>query len=422
MKDIRKLFEKAVNSYNAKNYIECSEILHSLHTEHKILDKDLTVFTTYKIIEHDLDEKYLQKCYDILLSEKENLSEDQEKVFIAAKSILELPKEKNVISKELKIDFNNLKNYTVVNSYYDKSASGIGDFLRGCCYLHDLLAKNNIDFNIDYSKHSLGKYLHSKYKGDKKEIFDTEIENKHKTNPTNYFYNMKTNLEKVLTVKPKKIWNIVREKIVLFSNFSNFVFMSDQEKKDLTLTNDTKKFMKSNLLFCKEVEKTFKDFNTKDFIVMHYRLGDYNIVKEHKISVATDDSNINTKDFNIDFDPMVDEVVEVILKSKSRVFILSDSNNFKEYLRDNIPKRYMSKVLIPHLQSFHTSSNPGYLKNIVNKNTKKEEKMFYVALDMKICTESSKIISKSVYPWGSGFTYWISKIYDIPITCEQINE
>jgi len=370
----------------------------------------------------DGDELCLEKCYNILLANEKELTDDQNKVFIAAKSILEFKDKPVTFNHNPVINFENLKNYTVVNSYYDESSSGIGDFLRGCCYLHGLFSNEKIDFNIDFSKHTVGKYLNSQYKGDKKKIFDTERENKEKTNPSTYFKNMHDNLEKILNVKPKKIWQVIKEKIVLFSNYSDFVFMSDEGKKNLALDDNTKNFMKSNLRFSKEVEKTFMDLDLKNYIVMHYRLGDFKIVEEHKLSVKTDDNNINTKNFNVKLDPIVDEVVKKLLETKKQIVLISDSNDLKKYIKDNMPDRYISKVSIAHVNSFHTSSNPGFIKNIITKDTNKPEKMFYVALDMKICTKASEIYSKSVYPWGSGFTYWISKIYNIPITCEKIDE
>ena len=39
--------------------------------------------------------------------------------------------------------------------------------------------------------------------------------------------------------------------------------------------------------------------------------------------------------------------------------------------------------------------------------------MFYVALDMKFLSCADKVYSYSVYPWGSGFSFWVSKIFGV---------
>ena len=98
------------------------------------------------------------------------------------------------------------------------------------------------------------------------------------------------------------------------------------------------------------------------------------------------------------------------------MLILSDSNDFKQYVIDsNIPR-----VSVQHLNSTHSSDNPGFIQSTVFDRKDKINKMFYTALDMKLLSRSKKINSFSVYPWGSGFCFWLSKIYGIPIKVNKL--
>ncbi len=411
--DPRKLFDQAVEKYNNKHYVECAEDLYQLYTQYGICDKDLTVFCCYKIFANKLDNDALYKCKAIL-NEQEGLDEKQKAVM---KMISDF--EQNKVST-VDIDFKKLKKYSVINAYYDQSSSGIGDFLRGSCYLYELFAGHNIDFSIDFSKHAIGNHIKSKNKRKIKKIFDTERHNK--GSMYEYFTNMKNNLSDVLNPKKKGIFSFGKKPIVLFSNYSDFVDLSPEEKMNFSLNRDTRDFIKSNIQFSKKITKKFKKLNIEDYAVCHFRLGDFNIINEHKIKLNdVDQRNINTKQYNLDYDRYLDLVVSAVIRSRKKVILLSDSNNLKTYVMKNMPERYLKHVFIPHLESFHSSSNPGFLGNIVKDSKFKDDKMFYTALDLKISTEAKHIYSHSVYPWGSGFTYWISKIYDIPLTVEDIS-
>ena len=44
----------------------------------------------------------------------------------------------------------------------DDSSSGIGDFLRGCA-IYTKICHNKIDFEIDFTKHSIGNFIKSNF-------------------------------------------------------------------------------------------------------------------------------------------------------------------------------------------------------------------------------------------------------------------
>ena len=75
------------------------------------------------------------------------------------------------------------------------------------------------------------------------------------------------------------------------------------------------------------------------------------------------------------------------------------------------------QIHIIHEKSTHTSYAPSTLTLTDFQNQDiEDEKLLYTALDVKILSESKNNVSYSVYDWGSGFVYWISKIFDVP--CE----
>ena len=387
-----------------------------LYEQHQCTDHKLICYTAYKLFEQNISDDSFNWCMDLLNNDERFLSPEVLSLFSSINKIVEDP------SVDINVEFDNLKNYIVSNVYYDESSSGMGDFMRGSCYLHQKLSEHKIQFEIDFSKHQIGNYINSKTKRKHKELFDTERENKNKTSPSTYFDNMKQNLNNILKVPKKSAWSVRKKLISIFSNYSDFIFMSNDEKVNHKLSDSTKKFMKKNIIFNTSVLKSYNDLNLKSYVVVHFRLGDFKILEDNKIKINDrDNENINTKEFNTNYDDCLDYVVKIAIETKKRVVLLSDSNSLKEFVRDNIPNRYKDRILIVHYDSFHCSNNPGFLQNVIS-STDKKEKMFYVALDFKICTGAKHIYSQSVYPWGSGFTYWVSKIFDIPLTCEMIKD
>ena len=101
-----------------------------------------------------------------------------------------------------------------------------------------------------------------------------------------------------------------------------------------------------------------------------------------------------------------------------QIILMSDSNKLKAYVEE----LGLKEVYVVHNNSQHCSDNPGKLENVIFDEDKKASNMFYVALDMYLMSKSKYIYSYSVYPWGSGFCFWISKIYNIPIESFMIND
>ena len=96
---------------------------------------------------------------------------------------------------------------------------------------------------------------------------------------------------------------------------------------------------------------------------------------------------------------------------------MSDSNELKEHIKEHCDNNFIHVV---HSNSQHCSNNPGNISKLKINKKEKVHNMFYVALDMNLISRSSSVYSYSVYPWGSGFVFWLAKIFNIPILTTQI--
>lgn len=313
------------------------------------------------------------------------------------------------------IDFENIKNKTVYNCYYNESSSGIGDFLRGCCYLFELLKNTETNYGISFTKHDISPYIKSSFrpKFKKTDIFDTEKVNKEFCIGSNYIKNIKNNIVNVLT-------NSQQDNIYLFTNYSDII---DKQKKirRICITKECQEFMKKNIIFSKTIEDEYTKIISKiseDYIIMHFRLGDRKLINSNLL----DDKNINTKEYNVSLQEMKKTILDKHKETGKEIIVMSDSNELKQYVQQTLDKNHLQKIHIIHDKSHHCSNNPGFISKMSINNVEKKNNMFYVALDMKLITKSSHIYSYSVYPWGSGFVFWLAKIFNIPIKSTMIGK
>ena len=48
-------------------------------------------------------------------------------------------------------------------NYANAPGGGIGDFMRGSCFLLQFCITNNLRFDVDYNSHPITKYLYKRY-------------------------------------------------------------------------------------------------------------------------------------------------------------------------------------------------------------------------------------------------------------------
>ena len=316
--------------------------------------------------------------------------------------------------KELIVNYKKIKNKTIINCYYDDCHSGFGDFIRGSCYLHENFGNiPNVIFSMDFSNHAIGEFISSQNKlnVNNSEIIDiekqvTDIEKQ----KSQYFTGMKRRIVKLFNRSED-------QEIKLFTNCCDLSIL--QTKEQFTLTTGAKTFIKNNLIFSEEVLSAYKEIKLpKDYTLMHFRLGDMHTVYSKNSKINTE--NINNQSFVVDYDKTLKLIIDEHKKNNSYVLVLSDSNRFKEFVLQNIENKLKKHIIVVHTNSQHSSNNPGSVDDHSVDMKSKKSNMFFVALDLIIIMNSSKIISSSVYPWGSGFCFWLAKVYDIPITFEKI--
>lgn len=301
--------------------------------------------------------------------------------------------------------FNDGKEYSITNSYYNESCSGVGDFLRGCCFLKRIFKNTNVNVQIDFENHYLGKYIKSQSSTLRQEIFDTEKHNKDLCSPVVYFANMVLNLKHSIKMLKDK------QHINVFSNFSDYVSLDANSRPSYKLEDEEISFMRDNIIFQDEVINYVKRLNLNKFTLIHFRLGDREMLNMDNL----DENNQNTKSYNISYQDCLRNIQNIADKTDNKIVVISDSNKFKESLQGQ-------KIICPHLKSDHCSHNPGYVTDCNIDHEKKKDAMFYVAVDMYLSSIASDIYSYSVYPWGSGFVFWLSKIFNVPIFTKIMKE
>ena len=323
-KDDIRLYLKACIYYNYQFYDKCLENLIQLYDLFSKVDHNLFMYAFSQLVTQskEIDECLFCKICKIHCEIKDFYSIEQIQILnksllyyldtlnnvpdcimtflgdiispVIVKIITSQPESKDLLNHVLsaRIDFENIKGKTVYNCYYNESSSGIGDFLRGCCCLFDLLNKTETNYGISFAKHDISPYLKSNSNPTfkKEDIFDTEKINKELCMQDNYIENTKRNIVNVLQETTEK-------NIFLFTNYSDFI---DRKSKidRVILTKDCQEFMQNNLIFSKSIEnesnKLLSDI-AENYVIMHFRLGDRNIIESN----CFNDNNINTKEYNV---------------------------------------------------------------------------------------------------------------------------
>lgn len=280
----------------------------------------------------------------------------------------------------------------IYNCLYKESSCGIGDFLRGSCFLFEALKTYDVNFDIDLTFHPIKQYfknINSNIIFNISDIIDID-KNSKKCNQ-NYIHCLVEELKNAL--------NLEQENIFISNNFSDILLLEKEEMINFNLSSDCQDFFKKKLQFTNEIIEYANEQtkNIKNYDIFHFRCGDYELVKQ-SVSISTD--NLNNKNYNIDYNNCLNSIHQL----SNNPLVISDSNNLKKFLENN-------GIDILHKHSQHSSINPGILENIEYD----DNALFYTALDMYLMSKARKIYSYSVYPWGSGFCFWISKIFNIPI-------
>jgi len=296
----------------------------------------------------------------------------------------------------------------VVNSFYDGSESGFGDFLRGSIYLYNICKKHNIDFDIDISCHPINKFVSSSHKSDckKDEILCLTKKTKDHFGDVNFFKNLnKTLFNFLVGVKKgdvKYIFSCFSEiGSILPKNIIEFINKKEE------FSDDCCSFFKKNLLFSpsvvESVNNSLQSEKIEDYNLIHFRVGD----------------NVSFLGREDQDGPTNEECFYICKKefeyrgSKLPLVIISDSNKLKSYIKTQA-KKYGFPFYVFHTSSGHMQNRPSSLNESEESVCYTTDNLFYAVFDMKLLSMAKTAKSYSVYSWGSGFFAWIAKIYKVP--------
>ena len=260
--------------------------------------------------------------------------------------------------------------------YTFTNRQGIGDNLRGLIAVLQVVkkieTKKEFQFHVDFSKSHINKFLIHKLPDNLLQLTQTpqaEIKNFYcsqdpndkgcQCDIVNYLLNSKSTL------------------ICINSNF--FPEIDD-------INEDIKTFVKKLFKFNEAFENVFNSYLNqipKDYILYHYRFGDFMFKNDH----------------NKNFDKFIQCYNELSKQNgKYAGLILSDSLNFKKKIYEIYNK----------IDTIVFLNKPTH---IAYTNDRDDINIF---IDFFLVTKAKTIYSYSYYPWISNFVLWNSYIYDIP--------
>ena len=304
------------------------------------------------------------------------------------------------------------KNVKTINHIYqqkyahDINVTGFGDFIRGCYFILQFCNKYKFECEIlihhpiaiflekFYSSYSHNPLI-DKLLSENNEMFtqsnlkDT-IFNKIDNNIDEFVLSSKTQTDFVEYLCSLKIIN---RSIYSYNILFPYDEVSPQECKFMASllepTNEMKMYVDETIAHI--------GFSKKKFIIIHVRSGDVYLKNETKVFDSLYFKTITT------------EISKIINNNKSRNtdFLLIADNNEIKYLLCNV---------FPTIKTLYKD-----ITHLGEGSELEREKVKNTLLDFYLISNSSSVYSFTIYPHGSGFSYWCAKTYNIPYKCMFIN-
>jgi hypothetical protein len=244
---------------------------------------------------------------------------------------------------------------------------GIGDYIRGCFCMLQILRKKNIPFDMDISTHAAQRWFKPTTRYPYRQL--EQINHRECNRPDRLAY-IESKLEKASGL---------------------YTFFSNEHPID-PITIEEKIFIRNKLLPSNEmkdyVRKTKHDLGIHGpYNILHLRCGDECLVDG--------------------LPPNYDLFIREIEKcNKDTLYvILSDSLQMKERLRE----------LYPHF--IITMNKPVHTCNCTN-----EEQIKDTIRDFFLFTTAREVYALSIYDHGSGFSEWACKLYNVPYHAKHIQK
>ena len=292
----------------------------------------------------------------------------------------------------------------VINCFYEGADGGFGDFLRGSVNLFNHCMSKGRDFDVNINKHPINKYFRPTE--DEHKEFDIDDLALKAKGMKNFIYSLKKLTQhSIISIKPQ-------ETKYIFSNHHPCLTDSNDIINYLNsippINNRCCAFLQKRLQFTDQINSSVDNCLKQEglspvgYNIIHFRLGDQNSFSDHGKNLE---------------ELYKDCLAKCFIKSNEDdkpIIVLSDSNDLKKYLKEN---NKSLPIHILHLESGHTQSKPSDFSGELKLT---DDGIFHAVFDMKLITLANSVESHSVYNHGSGFVYWLAKIFSVPIQLKLI--
>ena len=258
--------------------------------------------------------------------------------------------------------------YKGVNDWIDRPP-GIGQFIRGSCYLHEILQSRQVDFKIDISSSKLSQLIFE----------DDDIFSKKK-------YDNKIKAKEYFAADIKNHGCLVEDlnRFLLSDNIDLYLSTNVGSWDRVSVPSTTKDFIRKFFNFREAIEKKFnKNVAPEGYEVLSIRCG----YPQH-----SELSNLDSREQITLTTRMIEE--NILHQAEHPIFVSSDSYEIKKTLA----KRY-GFLALPH-----NSKHDGF-----------SDAAESLAMDMLLIKHSKFNYHINLYAekW-SAFSHYISIIHDIP--------
>ncbi len=387
-------------------------LMNDLSSTNEIVNKkDQDIFTLDNQIKEMNDTiTYISSANDTLmidLSSKNTILHKKEKLINSIKEKIE---EINIQYIQLSTNLYNLPTIcenTIFIVYQYKYANnidvtGIGDFIRGCFYVLQLMDKYKINIKFIINNHPIKKHL--QYFLDKndlsKEIEDNvyffkEINHKNliSNNCIEYQY---ISIDDKFFDFLKRIPNLNGNKYMYLINHPKEENISEFHKMYLKKLFQPTAYI--NLLV--DLALSNLELEKGNFTVIHVRLDDNSF--KYNNNEQLNDTFIKNVNYICGF---LNKSIENYNK-KTDILLISNNINIKLLLLSKLPTIKSIIHEVGHVADASINDDDSKLINTL--------KEFF------IMSHASNIYSFSVYEHGSGFSKWCAKMYDIPYKCMKL--
>ena len=165
---------------------------------------------------------------------------------------------------------------------------------------------------------------------------------------------------------------------------------------DINIINDCNNFIKEMLKPSELLEELFVNkineinIDIDNYIIIHLRINDNCFLN-------------NDFDLDKNVDNLVKEKIKIVIDKNcdQNILVLSNHNRYLQHLKNLFTNIYITNNLPIHLGSLDDNNIENKIKDTL--------------VDLLFMSQAKQIYSFSQYAHGSGFSYEISKIYNIPI-------